>query len=162
MPDIITGTSIPEAYEDVRAMHGQAENIASKVINCAIQRIGREINTEGEGKALLLFSASSWEREVPLGVECQWPGDEISIIDKDGAAVPSQTLRISSAIPGGRKRICFIVKVPALGYTTYRLLPRSIDIPQDRILSVTSHLLENDWLHVEINSQTGYLEKNLR
>jgi alpha-mannosidase len=159
--DILGGVSIPEVYDEVRAVHGEVENVSSQVINGAIQSIAGKVNTDGEGKALLIFNSTSFERKIPLEVEYQWQSDEIAVIDKDGVPVLSQTLRISSTIPPGwRKRICFIAEVPAFGYTTYRLIPKSIDVPQQsRMLSVTSHLLENDWLQVEIDSETGYIER---
>ena len=158
--DILGGVSIPEVYDEVRAVHGEVENVSSQVINGAIQSIVGEVNTEGEGKALVILNSTSFERKIPLEVEYQWQSDEIAVIDKDGVPVLSQTLRISSTIPPSwRKRICFIAKVPAFGYTTYRLIPKSINIPQSRMLSVTSHLLENDWLQVEIDSETGYLKR---
>ncbi len=158
--DILGGVSIPEVYDEVRAVHGEVENISSQVINGAIQSIAGKIDTDGEGKALLIFNSTSFDREVPLEVEYQWSTDKISVIDKDGTPVPSQALRISSTIPPGwRKGICFIAKVPAFGYTTYRLISESINIPQSRMLSATSHSLENDWLRVEIDSGTGYLKR---
>lgn len=158
--DILGGVSIPEVYDEVRAVHGEVEDISSQVINGAIQSIAGKVDTDGEGKALLIFNSTSFDREIPLEVEYQWPTDKISVIDKDGTPLPSQTLRISSTIPPGwRKRICFIAEVPAFGYTTYRLIPKSINISQSRMLSVTSHFLENDWLRVEIDSGTGYLKR---
>ncbi len=158
--DILGGVSIPEVYEQVKSIHGEVENVSSQVINGAIQSIAGKVNTDGEGKALLIFNSTSFDREVPLELEYQWPTDKIGVVDKDGTPVPSQTLRVSSTIPPGwRKRICFIAKVPAFGYTTYRLIPESVNILQGRMLSVTSHFLENDWLRVEIDSKTGYLKR---
>ena len=158
--DILGGVSIPEVYDEVRAVHGEVENISFKIINSAIQSIAGEINTEGEGKALVVLNSTSFERKIPLEVEYQWQSDEIAVTDKDGVPVLSQTLRISPTIPPGwRKRICFIAKVPAFGYTTYRLIPKSINVPQNRMLSVTSHFLENDWLQIEIDRETGYLKR---
>jgi len=157
--DILAGTSIPEAYEDVRAMHGEVENIASEVINGAIQDVAGKVDTEGKGRALLVFNPSSWERKIPIEVEYQWPHDEISVTDKEGTPVVSQTLRISSTIRGGRKRICFMAKVPAFGYTTYRLIPNSIDISPKRMLFIAPRSLENDWLRVEIDPKRGCLKR---
>jgi len=158
--DTLGGVSISQVYDEARAVHGEVENASFEVISGAIQSIAKNVDTDGEGKAVIVFNSTSFDREVPLEVEYQWPTDKISVIDKNETPIPSQALRISSTLPPEwRKGICFVAKVPAFGYTTYRLIPESINIPQSRMLSVTSYFLENDWLRVEIDSETGYFKR---
>jgi len=157
--DILAGTSIPEAYQEVKAMYGEVENITKEIINISLQSIGSEIDTQGEGKAVLIFNPSFRERKIPVEIEYQWPDKKIAVLDKDNNPVLSQTIRTSATIGEGRKRICFIAEVPSFGYTTYRLIPQSFDVPSNRNLSTTSHSLENDWLYLEIDPETGYFKR---
>lgn len=157
--DILAGTSIPEAYQEVKAMHGEVENITKEIINVSLQSIASEINTQGKGKAILIFNPGFKERKIPVEIEYQWPDKKIGVLDKDNNPVLSQTIRTSATIEEGRKRICFIANIPPFGYTVYRLIPQSLNVSLNRSLSITSHSLENDWLSLEIDPKTGYFKR---
>jgi len=111
--DILAGTSIREAYEDVRDIQGEAIHRANEDLNYAIQVIASKINTEGEGIPIIVFNPHAWCIHFPVeGVNA-----DVAIIDEDGRTIPTQ--RIQSSSITSRQKIVFIADVPPLGYQVY-------------------------------------------
>lgn len=155
--DILAGTSIPEAYEEVRAMHGAIEDTASKIIIQSTQSIASSINTQGEGEPIVVFNTTSFERKVPVEIEIS-SREEMSILD-DKTPILSQKSKPSATTSGGRYKITFIAKLPPYGYRTYRAVPRKFDISAENSLSIKENSIENDWLYLELDKSTGYIKR---
>lgn len=158
--DILAGTSIPEAYKDVEAIHGEVKNIAKETINSATQAIAGEVNTEKGHGAILVFNPTSWQRKVPVEIELQHPQTPFYLVDEGDNPVSFQYIRASSTTLGA-VRICFLAELPSLGYTSFKLVRGE---PEKRpagkhTLSCTSSSLENDWFYLEIDPETGYIKK---
>lgn len=158
--DILPGTSIEPAYDDARDLYGEANSIASRALNYALQSISWNINIKEEKdmKPIVVFNSHSWPIkevvEIEYGIFDNYRVPEEFIIeDVDGKEVPHQLIAPIAKIPN-RKRIAFLAEVPALGYSTYKL--RAVQ-PKRRFSSVKAndYLLENNRYRVIIDPKTG-------
>ncbi|MCX7795322.1 MAG: alpha-mannosidase [bacterium] len=157
--DILAGTSIPEAYEDIKAMHGGIEDKASKIIVYATHNIANDINTQGKGEPLIVFNTTSFERMTPIEIDIPWGDKNLSILDTKDNLIPSQISKPSATTPGGRVKIIFTDKLLPYGYKVYRIVPEKYDVHLPYSLNVKENILENDWLYLEIDTKTGYIKR---
>ncbi|MGC8971608.1 MAG: alpha-mannosidase [bacterium] len=157
--DILAGTSIPEAYEEIRSMHGAIEDAVNKVIVYTTQNIANNINTQGDGEPIVVFNTTSFERQVPVEVEIPWREKDLTILDVNSNPIPSQISKPSATTTGGRLRVIFTDKLPPYGYKVYRAGSEKKDVPLSYSLTVKENTLENDWLYLEIDSKTGYIKR---
>lgn len=157
--DILAGTSIPEAYEEIKAMHGNIEDTVNKIIVYTTQSIAKDIDTQGEGEPLVVFNTTSLERTIPIEVDIPWRDKELTILDTKDNPIPIQISKPSATIPGGRVKVIFTDKLPSYGYRVYRMVPEKYDISLPHSLVVKEDTLENDWLYLEIDSRAGYIKR---
>ena len=151
--DILAGTSIREAYEDVRNIHGEALHRGSEELNYAIQTLASNIKTEGKGVPIIVFNPHSWRLRFP--VEVEGINGEGGLINDEGEVVPMQRIQSSSVM--GRQRVVFIADVPAFGYRVYRNIDAKHEYKNLRKLVASDSFLENEWIRLEIDSKTGYI-----
>lgn len=160
--DILAGTSIKKAYEDARNELGEALSIASRNENNALQGISFSIDIPEEDNMIpvVVFNPNSWEVTSPVEVEFgkfgnQKFGDKYKVFDCDNQEMPCQI--ISSHVKvNGRNRILFPAQVPPFGYATFRIYA-SDDKPAIYKKGVQTNILENEYIHVEVDSQSGGL-----
>ena len=157
--DILAGTSIREAYEEVKAMHGAVEEAMNKTIVYTTQSIAGDINTRGEGEPILVFNTALFERNVPVEIELPWRGGELTILDEDKGPISTQISKPSAVTTGGRHKVSFVAELPPYGYRTYRAVSSTPSIEHEHTLCVGEDVLENDWLYLEIDRETGYVKR---
>ncbi|HET7658395.1 MAG TPA: glycoside hydrolase family 38 C-terminal domain-containing protein [Bacillales bacterium] len=165
--DILAGTSLEGAYEDARDAYGEANTIASRGLNYAIQSLSWRIDIEEEKgmKPIVVFNPHSWESKVNVELEVGGMSDSDILVDEEGRQVAMQTVQ-SRATSGGRYRLSFIAELPSLGYRVYKIL-RKGQKQSFRSIKATDHSLENQKYRVEIDPETGFVtslydkEKNL-
>lgn len=156
--DVLCGTSIPEAYDDVRNIHGEVLSKGSTVLNKAVQAIASKINTEGEGIPIIVFNPHSWNMVFPVEVEDVY--GEGSLTDEKGGAVPMQRVKPSANVGDWRQRILFIADIPAFGYRVYHNTGRKDNAspPYGEIIASDS-FLENEWFRLEVDPSNGYIKR---
>lgn len=155
--DALGGTSIPEAYDDIRNIHGEVLNRGNVALNGAIQAIASKINTEGGGIPIIVFNPHSWNTVYPVEVEDVY--GEGSLMDEKGHNVLMQRVK-SSANVDWRQRIVFIADVPALGYRVYYNVDKKVDAPDTSgELIASDNLLENEWIRLELDPLNGYIKR---
>ena len=156
--DALCGTSIPEAYEDIRNIHGEVLNTGGTVLNKGVQAIASKINTEGEGIPIIVFNPHSWNTVSPVEVEDV--NGEGSLTDENGQAVLMQRVKSSANVGDWRQRIVFVADVPALGYRVYRNTSKknSLTPPMEGLVA-SDNLLENEWVRLEIDPANGYIKR---
>ncbi|RKY59334.1 MAG: hypothetical protein DRP95_05160, partial [Candidatus Latescibacterota bacterium] len=111
-----------------------------------------EIDVRGEGIPVIVFNPLSWRRTGPVEVELKDVPDEVGVVDWKEKPVPVQVVRSD-----GIAKVLFIAEdVPSLGYKTYYVTSGS---PAEAHLSASEELLENEFLRVEIDPETGYLRR---
>jgi len=160
--DVLAGTSIESAYEDVRDSYGEACQRASETINFVVQRIANSVDTRGEGtRFVFVFNPLPWKvssivtttQHVRHGV-----GSKIAFVDENGEAVPSQD------VPGqriGHVDCAFLAELPPFGYRCYRAVPQGSVKPvgSDRKLEATLTSLENDFWRMELDPYSGFISR---
>lgn len=157
--DILAGTSIREAYDDARHLHGLAFQMADEVKTFSQQRLTSRIDLTQEGQPIVVCN--------PLGhvrtglVEVEVDGAEYALYDDRGHAVPLQRTTPSACILGDwRRPVAFMAEVPPLGYTTYWLRSRAPEpLPTD--LHATADSLENEHLAARFDPATGTISSLL-
>ncbi len=157
--DILAGTSIKEAYEEIKAMHGGIEATVNKIMVYTTQSIARDIDTQGKGEPLVVFNTTSFERTIPIETDIPWRDKELTILDPQNSPILTQISKPSATTPGGRVKVIFTDKLPPYGYKVYRIVPEKYNTPLPYSLVVKENTLENDWLYLEIDSKTGYIKR---
>ena len=168
--DILCGCSIKEAYTDAAWSYGEALNIASQVSNFALQQISWNIDTnkgmditaekrkflwvntvtEGLGIPVVVFNPLPFpvERVVQVG----YPAAVIKT--DDGEALPVQLVRASKSLFNDKYDTAFVAKVPALGYSVYRIHITG-DEKFENPFVCTESSIENEKIKLKLNPKTG-------
>ncbi|MDR6880790.1 glycoside hydrolase family 38 C-terminal domain-containing protein [Bacillus sp. 3255] len=175
--DIMGGCSIKEAYEDSRESYGEALNISAVALNAALQKISWSIDTmlpevkslskENDwmlweqadlGIPLVVFNPLSWEVNAPIYLTTELT----SITDETQKPIASQTIRASRTNGKNDKwGSMFIGRIPAMGYRVYWISKKKTQekaLPT-AALTVSSTLLENDFIRVEFDPHNGSIVK---
>ncbi|QGH33633.1 alpha-mannosidase [Gracilibacillus salitolerans] len=160
--DILAGTSLEEAYNDARNMHGEAMSIGERSLNYAIQSLSWRINIEEEEgmKPIVVFNPHAWRSEINVEIEVGGMRDSDILVDDQGNHIPMQLVQ-SHATSNGRYRVSFIADLPPLGYRVYKILKNEkskLSDDQKQTIKANDHVLENDKYRVEINPETGFVE----
>ena len=133
--DILCGCSIGEAYEDARVQLGEAQSMAAREENFALQKISWQIDTlqgvpgrkrskeshfalwelDGLGTPLIVFNPHPYE----VASSVQVYGGVKHITDENGAETPVQIVRASRTNGADKWDSLFTAMVPALGYRLY-------------------------------------------
>lgn len=168
--DIIAGCSIPEAYDDAKDLYGEANAIASRALNHALQSVSWSIGIEQEDgmTPVVVFNPHCWDVdsavELEFGMWPGWVGDTFLtgaevLFDDTDRPVPFQVVQSHSNVDF-RSRICFQAKLPALGYRVYRMY-RNADgrfsaapMTGDE-LRAEGHVLENAFFRLTIDPESG-------
>lgn len=120
--DILAGTCIESAYEDVRESYGEALHLAAEGMNLAAQAVSWKIGIEPEAGArpLVVFNPHGFACRAEIGLETEAVPEGTVLEDDAGNPVPFQRVD-SEASVSGREKIVFVADLPSLGYRTYRL-----------------------------------------
>ena len=156
--DILAGTSLESAYEDVHNFYGEALAIASRNLNNAIQSLTWNVQVQPEPDTLpiFVFNPHAWVSRVPVEVEVNQPPPNAILVDDGDRLIPHQLVQSESAAPW-RARLCFIAEIPSIGYRVYRMKPgEAVKITNQLQASETS--LENTHLRLAIDPQTGFIQ----
>lgn len=151
--DILPGTSINAVYRDTEREYTKAEQLSQLIIRRAFERLSREIDTRGDGEALIVFNPLSWSRTSPVQLELndldmkrQW-----SILDDHGLVLPVQKIDASEL---GAKLLFIAKDIPPFGYKVYRLVRKNIPTSSGN-LTFSRQKLENANLSVTIDRTLG-------
>ena len=130
--DVLAGSSLETAYEDVRDIFGHARAVAQTNMCKAIQRVADMIDTQGEGIPVVLFNPHSFPFAGPLSVELMLDyrpeegGEATTLLvrDSEGRTCRSQEEELECLLPvSWRRRVTFEADVPPLGYRLFFVLP---------------------------------------
>ncbi|HPP59605.1 MAG TPA: glycoside hydrolase family 38 C-terminal domain-containing protein [Candidatus Hydrogenedens sp.] len=169
--DILAGTSIYEAYQDVRDQLGAGRHRADVIINQTMQKIAQRINTKGEGNPIIVINPLAWPVKQPVYVpEIIKRGlnvDNVELVDDEQNCCPIQT--IQSSFPGSKKYV-FIADVPSMGYRVYFARSECETHREIHKLGLKPYLpphppevkkdtLENDHWYIEFDTIRGGISK---
>lgn len=157
--DILSGSAIREAYTDTYHQLGRAIFSAEEMLNAAQQGLAAQVDTRGEGQAILLFNPHPFPVSGLYETENMYGGGirnvdyaRAQFVDAHGQALPAQGIR-PTGHTGGIKRFVFPVALPPLGYALYRLQATDTLVQIDSSLTVGEQVLENAHLRVTVTPE---------
>ena len=155
--DILAGTSLEIAYEDVRNRYGEAMTVADTALNDAIQSLAwsMRIPEEPDVKPFVVFNSHAWESRAEIEMEMGRLPERIALVDDRGHPVPHQRVQ-SHATAGGRTRVAFIATLPPLGYRVYRLQPMGPTVESPDV-TMGDTTLENAHFRLTFDPEMGTL-----
>jgi len=147
--DIISGTSLPKAYEyswndGLIAMNEFAYSLAD-----AVAGVARGLDTRVTGVPIVLYNPLSVPRtdlvEAALPLELQRAA-QVTAFDEAGKPLPTQLTRD----PAGNRRVLFAATVPSVGFVVYSLR-EAASPPVEEGLEVGDNYLANARYRVTLN-----------
>ncbi len=139
--DILGGCCIPDAFVDIRNMHGRLMQNAGEEKHYALQTICRRIQTLGDNRDsvwnICLFNLNGTPYRGVVEADAQWVwefpwySDGIELVDENGQVHAVQIVTEKSAIPGFRTRFAFEAEVPALGWRMYAVRKTHLPVERD-------------------------------
>ena len=114
------------------------------------------MNTQGEGRAVLIFNSLPWERTGLVSLDSSYFAGlkHFRISDAAGHAVPYQI----EADAGTAKALFFAEKVPGMGYKEYRVVASAEQPKFSTDLTVSGLTLANSQVEVVIDPVSGNLK----
>jgi alpha-mannosidase len=154
--DNIDGSAIGQVYRDAATDYTDLKLEGGRLLEAALAPIARQANTEGEGRAMLVFNPSPWPRTDLVSLKSSdLPSSGLfRIIDIAGRSVPYQIINED----GTDKAIFFAEEVPGLGFKQYRLIASQNKPEFSTDLVVSGLKLANSAVDIEIDPDTGNLK----
>jgi alpha-mannosidase len=115
--DGITGSESDQVYLDLVTGWRDAWELAVDVHGRSTRALAEAADTSGDGRALTVFNASSWDRDDLVTVRVTGP--ERVVLDAAGRQVP---VVVEHAVGDDAALLFRATGVPSLGYQTYRLV----------------------------------------
>jgi len=151
--DILPGSAIPEVFSDANRDWATAEQMGRQILETAQSAIAAQIALppppHPDSRAIVVFNSLNWSRSeivrLPLNLDLD---QHWQVQDLEGNLVPSQIQ------PDLLELLFFATPVPAVGYQVFWLTPTSARPARQ---TPDRFILENECLHVEVDSDTGDL-----
>jgi alpha-mannosidase len=161
--DLMSGVMTDHVWDDTVRGFDFSRRLAEQELESRLARCAAEVDTQGEGMALLVFNSLGWARTdaVSAGVGfADFGVTGVRLCGPDGEPVPVQILRAERRADGTlvEAEIAFIARaVPALGYSVYRVIPQRDPVSAAIAVPVPAAVatLENEHLRVEVDARTG-------
>jgi len=153
--DIMPGSGIAVNYLDAKRNLENVDRAANDVTMGSLREIAAHVNTQGEGVPVLIFNSLSWPRTEVVDVEAQLPtpARQVEVVDSKGKPAESQMLHLDPETL--RARFLLLSNTPALGYQTYFVRAASTAPVVHSMLKASADTLENEFIRVRIDPQTG-------
>ena len=147
--DILPGTSIAEVFVQADRDWQAAIEIGEHLLQTALKAIALSIELPEpplpDAKPIVIFNSLNWERSAVVTLATE--GKRYQIYDLNGNSIPVQN---------NSEQLCFLAKnITAVGYRTYWLVDGESKFITDKDLNSNNFILENDYLKVVINNNTG-------
>jgi alpha-mannosidase len=157
--DSLGGCSIPEAYPKILAAYSWGQETANQMTAILFQRLTAKVATFTEGTTVIVWNPHPWEVRDTVDVI----GAADRVFDIGGGEIPFECVP-ASAVTGGffSQAVRFNVRLPPLGYTSYRLenfttnmeIGRFLDLQYTRTAS--NRICSGDWEAV-IDRESGFI-----
>lgn len=152
--DVLAGTSLDTAYEDVRDSLGAAIETADYQTTVALSDMASRVNATGEGDPFVVFNPHAHTIKAAVYVDENQP----ALRDHTGRAVPVQTAVPFFEHTGTRQRKVFVDYLPPLGYRAYYAgdwgASRSAGT-----LEAGDFTIKNDFYRIQIDPETGMVRQ---
>ena len=157
--DIMPGSGIAVNYLDAKRNLENVDRFTHDVAMASMREIAAHVNTQAEGVPVMIFNSQSWARTEVVGAEAQLPVpvQQIEVVDSNGRPAETQLLSIDPETH--RVRFLLLAHTPSLGYQTYFVRAAANAPLVHSMLKASSSpkedMLENEFIRVEIDPQTG-------
>jgi alpha-mannosidase len=153
--DIMPGSGIAVNYLDSKRNLEKVDRTVNDVTSASLREIAARVDTQREGVAVMLFNSQSWARTDVVEVEAQLPDPAQNIQVVDGAGKPADAQLISMDKDTHRARFLLLTHTPSMGYATYFVSGARNPSPVHSLLKASADTLENEFVRVKIDPQTG-------
>lgn len=121
--DIFDGSAIHDSYLYSKQLHEQTQQVAQKTIGDSLAAVAGQVDTRGNGQAVLLWNPVAWERRdfVRVVINSARRLASVAVVDDRGKTVPTQILDSTEGEGGWATTVGFIADVPAMGYAVYHV-----------------------------------------
>ncbi len=150
MHDMLPGTAFPKAY--VYAWNDEfiAMNGFSEVIKNSVSAIAHQLNTQVQGRAVVVFNPVAIDRQDIVTTELTYAKlpVNVKVVDKNGNTIPSQI----TAANGNKLTLIFLAKLPSSGLGVYDVFEIKEKEATSAALHATDQSLENDFFKVKVDA----------
>jgi len=164
--DLGAGSGIGLIYADAAHQYQEIFERGDRALNYSLEDLGRQFDTRGEGVPLVVYNPQSFDRTGLVTAEVSAFSLPVRMMAVHGEeTAPVQILK-APAKAGARETatVAFVAqKVPQMGMKLYRLVadtgnpkPAASSL---RVGSKPRPYLENEFLRVEINPETGNIAR---
>jgi alpha-mannosidase len=166
--DVLAGTSIRDAYEDVWRLYDAAQDTATEVLEGALEVLGARLRVRDEGRPLMVWNPLPWERSDVVRFSLRmtdwrddfwgqrYPGPPI-VTDAEGRRVPARLDGVELDYNTYVVHIEAQVTLPALGAAVYYVeVPETVP-PAEEPAVLPADTIANDMLRLRVDPDTGAL-----
>jgi alpha-mannosidase len=164
--DLAAGSGIGPIYADAAEQYKEVFKRGYRALDFSLQNLGLQLDTTGEGVPLVVYNPQSFDRTDLVTAEISAfsiPTKLVAVHDKE--RVPVQILK-APAKSGVRETatVAFVAQnVPQMGLKLYHLVAETGAAPAKsssvQAGSKPKPYLENEFLRVEINPETGNIAR---
>jgi alpha-mannosidase len=161
--DLAAGSGIGPIYADAARQYQEIFERGNRALNFSLQNLGLQVDTAGAGVPLVVYNPQSFDRTglVTAEISALSLPARMKAVHGDESE-PVQILK-APAKAGARETatVAFVAqKVPQMGLKLYRLVAETgATATTLRAGSKPRPYLENEFLRVEINSETGNIAR---
>lgn len=146
--DSLPGSHIPPVYLDLLDSYDTAIATGTEVLAKAQESVTKLLNTNGQGKPLVLFNSLPQARLSM--VEMSLPEEEtFHLLDPNGNEIPHQ---IIANFASGEQQVVFEAELSAVSASVFRIVPGEGKISAEPV-SAGSNFFENDFIRAEFNKE---------
>ncbi len=153
--DIMPGSGIAVNYLDAKRNLENVDRATDDVTLGSIREIAAHVNTLGQGVPVLLFNSQSWPRTDVVEIEVQLPEPARNIQVVDATGKPAEARLLSIDKDTHRAHLLLLAHTRSLGYATYFVRGATSAPAAHSLLKASADTLENEFLRVKIDQQTG-------
>jgi alpha-mannosidase len=157
--DSLGGCSIPEAYPKILAAYGWAQETANQMSVTLFQRLAARVATFKEGSTVIVWNPHPWELSETIEII----GAADKVFDGGGRELPFEFAPTNAITTGFfSQALRFNVRLPPLGYASYRLENLKTNLDTGRFLDfqytrTASNLIRSgDW-EALIDRDSGFI-----
>lgn len=156
--DLAAGSGIADIYRDAQRDYDFVRMQAEQISSHSLKTIASQIDTRGDGVAVLVVNPLAWERTDLASVNVQMrnsSGSLISVLNSRGEPQPYQVLSHNTSL-NTYQLLARIDHVPSLGYEVLHVVTAAETKRNLRSdLKVEGFTLENEALRVSVDPKTG-------
>ena len=153
--DILPGSSIHQVYCDAEREYAETRKLTTDLLSQTLTTLCCQIDTRGQGEALVVFNPSSWERTNPveLALNRLEAQQDWTVQDDENREIAVQKIEPNWL---GAKLIFLAKDIPPFGYKSYRLLQKTPHA-STVYLAIDENELQNRMLRITLDTSTGLL-----